>query len=152
MKYLYTLLLFFVTFLISAQNETPTEAINGKYHLLEAERGVSGPTKIKFIEFGENNGTKLLAVAACEKCMPAIYTYKEEDSKRLGVPVFFNSSGLYVFGYDKDSFVIVLVTSMLGDKPWESFAFSNLYTKNAVTAKMIGKDKIEAYAKALSKK
>ena len=151
MKAFYTILLLLVTFFVASQ-DLSSDSVNGKYHLFEPERGVSGPTKTKFIEFGENNGTKLLGVAACEKGMPAVYTYQEEDSKRLGIPVFFNSTGLYVLGYDKESFVIVLVTSKIGDKPWEAFAFSNLYTKNIVTAKMITKTKIEAYAKALSKK
>ncbi len=151
MKYiLYTLFLFIVN-TVCAQQEITPETVNETYHLFMEERGVSGPTKTKFIEFGENNGTKLLAIAACEKCMPAIYTYQENDSKRLGVSVFFNSTGLYVFQYDMDSFVIVMATSKLGDSAWSKFAFSNFYSKTKSKADSITKAEIEAYAIKLSK-
>jgi hypothetical protein len=150
-KYVLHVLLLFVISTAFAQQDVTPETVNGTYHLFMAERGVSGPTKTKLIQFGENNGVKLLAIAACEKCMPAVYTYQEEESKRLGVSVFFNSAGLYVFGYDKDSFVTVLVTSKLGNKSWVNFAFSNFYSKTKSNVDSITKAKIEAYAIKLSK-
>ena len=151
-KYILHTLLLLISSIAFAQQEITPETVNGTYHLFMEERGVSGPTKTKLIQFGENNGTKLLAIAACEKCMPAIYTYQEKDSKRLGVSVFFNSTGLYVFEYDADSFVIVMATSKLGDSPWSKFAFSNLYSKTKSKANSITKTEIEAYAIKLSKK
>lgn len=150
MKYTLNILLLFITSVVFAQQEITPEAINGTYHLFMEERGVSGPTKTKLIQFGENNGTKLLAIAACEKCMPAIYTYQEAESEQIGIPVFFNSTGLYVFGYDTDSFVTVMVTSKLGDKTWANFAFSNFYSKSKSKVETITKSKIEAYAIKLS--
>ena len=150
-KYILHVLFLFIISTAFAQQEIISESVNGTYHLFMAERGVPKPTKTKLIQFGENNGTKLLAVAACEKCMPAVYTYQETESKRLGVPVFFNSTGLYVFKYDKDSFVIVMVTSKLGDNPWTNFTFSNFYSKTKSKADSITKAEIEAYAIKLSK-
>lgn len=153
MKKLPIYFLMLVTCFAVAQYEVPTTAINGEYHLFEVERGINNqPTKTKLFEFGENNGVKLLAVAACEKCMPAIYTYQEEDSKRLGIPVFFNSSGLYALSYDKESFVIVLVKSMIADANWENFAFSNFYSKSNSKVTGMTKEKIANYAVSLSKK
>ncbi len=154
MKFILSLLLLFGASALNAQQNIPTEDMNGTYQLLVAERGAAngGTTKKKLIQFGENNGTKLLAIAACEKCMPAVYTYQEEDSKRLNIPVFFNSSGLYVFGYDEDSLVAVLVTSKLGDGEWAGFSFSNFYSKSETKAKTMTKEKVETYAISLSKK
>lgn len=150
MKQVISLFLMLSVSFLFAQEEVPTEALNGTYHLLFPERDVENKTKR--IQFGENNGTKLLAIAACEKCMPAIYSYQESDSKQLGVPVFFNSTGLYVIAYDKDSFINVLVTNKLGDKEWKQFAFSNFYSKNKAVVNTMTKAKIEAYAVQLSKR
>jgi len=152
MKHISTLLILFIVNVTFAQQNILAETIDGTYYLFKEERGVSGPTKTKLIQFGENNGTKLLAIAACKKCMPVVYTYQEEDTKRLGVPVFFNSAGLYVFKYDVDSFVTVMVTSKLGDKPWSNFRFSNFYSKSKNKVATITKKEIEDYAIKLSKK
>lgn len=154
MKFILSLLLLFGATDLIAQQNISTENMNGVYHLLVAERGAAngGTTNEKLIQFGENNGTKLLAIAACEKCMPAVYTYQEDDSKRLGMPVFFNSSGLYVLEYDEDSLVTVLVTNKLGDGEWTDFSFSNFYSKNEAKVNAMTKEKIEAYAISISKK
>lgn len=153
MKYILIVLLAFNITFVVAQDALPTETINGEYHLLEAERGVNNqPTQTKLFEFGEKNGVKLLGVAACEKCMPAVYTYQEKDSKRLGVPVFFNSTGLYALSYDKDSFVIVMVTSKIENGNWSKFLFSNFYSKDKSKVTGMTKAKAETYAASLSKK
>ncbi len=153
MKHIVLFLLCTVGTSVFAQKGMPTEAINGEYHLLEAERGLKNqPTKNKLFQFGENNGTKLLAIAACEKCMPAVYTFQEEDTKRLGVPVFFNSTGLYALGYDSNSFVIVMVTSKIEGGNWSKFMFSNFYSKSKSKVAGMTKAKAEAYATELSKK
>ncbi|NMH88528.1 hypothetical protein [Flavivirga algicola] len=133
-----------------SQEKLPDQSINGTYHLLFAEQG--SETKTKLFQFGENNGVKLLAIAACEKCIPAIYTYQPEASKKLGVRVFLNNLGLYVIGYDEESFIIVLVKNKLGNGVWNDFSFSNFYSKNKGLVKSMTKEKIKAYAISLSKK
>ena len=60
--------------------------------------------------------------------------------------------GFYVLRYDTNSYVIVLVTSELGKKEWTSFTFSNFYSKDKLKTTTINKEKIAAYAIALSKK
>lgn len=154
MRVLTSLVLLLSINMMLAQKGIPTKAINGTYYLLEAERGAldGGTTKTKLIEFGENNGTKLLAIAACKKCIPAVYTYQPEVSKKLGKAIFFNSSGLYVIQYDDESFINVLVTNRLGDAPWTRFMFSNFYSKNKSTVATMTKEKIEEYARSISKK
>ena len=141
MKQRILVLLLFSINIIAAQQEMPTKSINGTYYLLFSERGV----KTKHIQFGENNGTQLLAIAACEKCMPAVYTYKPKESKELEKPVFYNSIGLYVISYDAESFITV----MLSTNENTNFAFSNFYSKNPATIKTMTKEKIEAYAMGL---
>lgn len=141
------------TTLLFSQHEMPSNKNNGSYSLLEPERGIhSKPTSTKFFEFGENNGINLLAIAACEKCIPAIYTYQETQSKRLGIPVFFNKMGFYVFGYKNNSFIIVLVSSELGKKAWTDFSFINFYSKDKSQINTISKQKITQYVIDLSKK
>lgn len=138
---------------LNAQNKDLTAQFNGKYHLLEAERGTKNkPTKTKVVQFGKNNGTELLAIAACEKCMPAVYTFQKNESKKYGTPIFFNSMGLYVITFDEESFVIVLVDKKIGDGNWSKFAFSNFYSKNKMKVDKMTKQKIEEYAIDISKK
>lgn len=151
--FLISFLLLTSTTLLFCQHEMPSTKNNGSYSLLEPERGINNkPTSTKLFEFGKNNGTNLLAIAACEKCMPALYTYQEAQSKRLGIPVFFNKMGLYVFGYKNNSFVIVLVSSELGKKAWTKFSFINFYSKNKSEVASITKSEIEQYVIELSKK
>jgi hypothetical protein len=136
---------------ISYTQNTRNKDNNGTYHLFEAERGINNkPTNSKIFEFGEHNSVKLLAIAACAKCMPAVYTYQETESNKLDIPVYFNKMGIYILGYDKESFVAVLVTNKLGDGEWNNFSFSNFYSKNKLKIASINKEKISNYAKEIS--
>ena len=92
-----------------SQADKTTTAINGTYYMLESERGLNNqPTKTKLVQLVENNGVQMLAIAACEKCIPAIYTYKAEDSETLDRHTYFNSMGIFVTQYDNESFVAFL--------------------------------------------
>ena len=133
------LIVLFIPSLTFSQDASPTKAINGTYHLLEAERGV----ETKLFEFGEHNGVKLLAIAACEKCMPAVYTYKADESKELGRTVFFNATGLYVFRYDEESFVMIMIDP--NADVWTDFYFSNFYSKNKIKVDSMSKQKLKDF-------
>jgi len=124
-----------------------------KYHLLEAERSpAGGTTKTLLLEEGDNKGTKVLVIKACEeKCTPAVYTYKEDESKKLGIKVFFNSSGIYILEYNESSFISVMSSESFGKAVFEKFIFSNFYSKEASEAKSATKEKVEAYAIKMSK-
>ena len=151
--FLISFLLLTSTDLLFSQHEIPSNKNNGSYYLLEPERGINNkPTNTKLFEFGDNNGTSLLAIAACEKCVPAVYTYQDAQSKRLGIPVFFNKMGFYIFGYKTNSFVIVLVSSELGKKPWSNFSFINFYSKNKSQMATVTKAEIKQYVIDISKK
>ncbi|MEE9363635.1 MAG: hypothetical protein V3U92_13635 [Cellulophaga sp.] len=97
--------------------------------------------KKKLIQLAENNGSKILAIAACAKCIPALYAYEPEESERIGKPVYFNKIGLYVITYDAESFAIV----MLSAKEGEDFSYLNFYSKNQATVKSMTKEKIANY-------
>ncbi len=130
---------------LQVQNVAPNKNIDGAYTALFEERGASGPTKNKVIQLGENNGTQLLAIAACEQCFPAVYSYKKNLSEQFGKAVFYNASGLYVLSYDNDSFVIVMPSLKAG----EDFSYHNFYSKRASKAESMTKDSIEKYATKL---
>ena len=120
------------------QDVAETKNVDGMYHLLFVERDGA---KNKVIQLAENNGSKILAIAACAKCMPALYAYEPEESERIGKPVYFNKIGLYVITYDSESFVIV----MLSAKEGEDFSYLNFYSKNQATVKSMTKEKIANY-------
>lgn len=122
--------------------EAPSQSVNGLYHLFTPEKGASGKTDKMLIELAENNGTKMLAVASCERCYPAIYTYKPELSKQFGKPVFYNSSGIHILKYDNDSFIICMVAISI-DK---DFNYINFYSKSKSKVKTMSTKKMEAYA------
>ncbi|CAM1354371.1 hypothetical protein [Tenacibaculum insulae] len=146
MKTILKLIIILLTpFALFSQNE-PTEAINGKYYLLEAENGIGREqTKEKLFQFGMFGKDKVLAIAACpKKCMPAIYKYKEDESKQLGFPVFYNDYGLFVFTYDKDSFVIVKMSNKK-DAGATDFSFSNFYSKSKAKVATMTKEKIKDF-------
>lgn len=128
-----------------SQSAIPSKAINGTYHLLEAERGV----KTKIFEYGEHNATKLLLIAACKQCIPGTYTYQKDASEELGRAVFYNSSGLYVFQYDDESFVMIML-NVTEDVEWTDFYFSNFYSKNKAKVKAMSKEKIKAFILKIS--
>jgi len=126
-------------------SQNPTETINGMHHLLEGERGIGNkPTKTKLFQYGLLGDAKVLAVAACEKCMPAIYKYKEEYSKEFGVPVFFNDYGLFLITYDTESFVMIMHANKEG-ADWTDFSFSNFYSKNNAKVNAMTQQKIKEY-------
>ncbi|PHR71364.1 MAG: hypothetical protein COA67_06570 [Lutibacter sp.] len=131
--------------LLFSQNEIPTEAINGTYHLLEAERGVGNKqTQTKIFQYGLFGDTKVLAIAACGKCMPAIYTYKEAESKELGIHFFYNDIGLFVITYDNESFVMLKLSNK-ESVDFTDFSFSNFYSKNKTKVDAMTQQKIKEY-------
>lgn len=121
-KVLKYLLVLFAPFLLFSQNEIPTEVINGEYHLLEEERGVGNKqTKTKKFQYGLLGDQKALAIAACNRCMPAIYKYQEVESKELGFSLFYHDIGLFVITYDNESFVMVKPSNKEG-ADWTDFS------------------------------
>ena len=128
--------------LLFSQNEQPTEAINGTYHLMVSERGIGSKlTKEKLFQYGEMGTDKVLAVAACQRCAPALYKYQKEESKAMGVPVFYNAIGLYMITYDNESFVM-MVPANKKSKDWTDFTYSNFYSKSIVKTEAMTKQKI----------
>ncbi|MAX70857.1 MAG: hypothetical protein CMC76_07100 [Flavobacteriaceae bacterium] len=144
MKYIILTILMCFSIVIKAQNSEPSTTFNGKYHLMDAERASRGETtKIKYFEFGEHNGLQLLAVAACEKCMSAVYTYKPEESKEIERLVFFNKVGLIMIQYDKESFVMIMPNP--NSDNWLDFMFSNFYSKSKTKAEQMTQEKIKTF-------
>tara|TARA_B100000809_G_C14939509_1_gene459854 strand:+ start:371 stop:829 length:459 start_codon:yes stop_codon:yes gene_type:complete len=142
LKYIIVL---FTPCLLFAQNENPTEELNGTYHLLDVERaGGNKQTKAKIFEYGKFGDDNVLAVAACAKCMPAIYKYKTEYSNDLKTAVFFNDIGLYLIAYDKESFVMMMPSKKEGAE-WTDFSFSNFYSKSKVKVAAMSQQKIKEY-------
>ena len=139
MKLIIKILLLVFSIQLSSQNTKPTASINGTYHLLEAERGVT----TKLFEFGEHNGTPLLLIASCKQCMPGSYTYQKEASEELGRAVFYNSTGLYIFQYDVESFVMIMIDPKAEN--WTDFYFSNFYSKRKSKATSMNKEKIKEF-------
>lgn len=144
-KLLTYLIVLFTPCLLFSQNENPTEAINGTYHLLEAERaGGNKQTLTKIFQYGKWGEDNVLAVAACKKCMPAIYKYKEVYSKELETAVFYNDIGLFLIAYDKESFVMMMPSRKEGAE-WTDFSFSNFYSKNKAKVAAMSQLKIKEY-------
>ncbi|MDO5979901.1 hypothetical protein [Flavivirga spongiicola] len=122
-----------------AQEESD-KTLDGTYHLLFEERGIT----TKHIQFVEKNDAKMLLIASCEKCFPAMYQYRPEESESIGQSVFY-AMGIFIISYDAESFIAVVPS--LDENT--AFAFSNFYSKNKTTLKMMTKEKIEAYASKL---
>ena len=128
--------------MLFSQYKEPTEAINGKYYLMDAEKGIgSKMTKEKLFQYGEWGQDKVLVVAACERCSPAMYKYKKEDSEAMEVSMFYNAVGLYMFMYDDESFVM-MVPANKNSTDWTDFTYSNFYSKNKEKAAAMTKQKI----------
>jgi len=144
MKYTVKIILLLSAIHLSSQNSNLLKSVDGTYHLLEAERGVT----TKVFEFGEHNNVKLLAIAACKKCMPAVYTYKAEESKELDRLVFYNSTGLYLFQYDEESFVMIMINPKA--EHWTDFYFSNFYSKIKSKVASMSKEKIKKFIAKIS--
>ena len=138
-KYLVVLLMPCMLF---SQSKQPTEAINGKYYLMAAEKGIgSKMTKEKLFQYTKWGNDKILIVAACEKCSPAIYKYNKEYSDDFGVSVFYNGAG-FMISYDDESFVMMVSNRNSNDS---GFTYSNFYSKNKAKADGMTKQKIVAF-------
>ena len=146
LSYLLSLTFLFNSISSHATSLTP-ESVKGIYHLGTPERGQS---KVE-MAYGDMRGTTVIAVAACPRCPPAVYSYLTEESDTLGVPVF-TTSGLYLFQYNTDSFVIVQPDAVLGRKIWSKIGHANIYSKNANTAKATSREQIEEFVVSLSNK
>ncbi|WP_271404900.1 hypothetical protein [Tenacibaculum soleae] len=145
-KYLLVLLM---PCLLYSQSKEPTKAINGKYYLMAAEKGIgSKMTKEKLFQYGVWGKDKVLMVAACNKCSPAMYKYNKDESQAMGVPVFYNIIGLYMITYDDESF-IMMVPANKKSKDWTDFTYSNFYSKNKAKADIMTKQKIVNFIKTL---
>jgi hypothetical protein len=128
--------------MLFSQSKDPTEAINGKYYLMNEERGIgSKMTKEKLFQYTSWGDDNVLVVAACQQCSPALYKYNKEDSDAMGVPVFYNAIGLYMITYDNESF-IMMVPANKKSKDWTDFTYSNFYSKNKEKANAMTKQKI----------
>jgi hypothetical protein len=127
--------------------ELTAESVKGIYHLGTPERGKS---KVN-IGFGTMGNKTVIAVAACKQCPPAVYTFQQEESQTLGTQVF-TTSGLYLFPYDEDSFILVQPDGVLGRKVWKKIGHANIYSKNPNTAKSTSRAMIEEFAINLSSK
>lgn len=145
-KYLLVLLM---PCLLYSQSKEPTKAINGKYYLMAAEKGIgSKMTKEKLFQYGVWGKDKVLMVAACNKCSPAMYKYNNDESQTMGVPFFYNIMGLYMITYDHESF-IMMVPANKKSKDWTDFTYSNFYSKNKAKADIMTKQKIVNFIKTL---
>lgn len=109
--------------------ELNADAVNGLYELAQPERSAAGQTQKLQIEYGEMNGQVFLAAASCANCPAAGYRLLETESKELGRPVFFNSSGIYIIAYDESTFVSVMADAQLGKKIWQKLPYANIYNK-----------------------
>lgn len=126
---------------ISQETNTPS-IVDGAYVSFKPEKSPNGPSTNKVIQLANHNGTTMLAIAACEKCFPAMYTYQADLSNQFGKTVFSNSFGIYVMQYNQNSLVIV-APSLKFD---ENFSFLNFYTTNKAELGKINKAKVEAFA------
>ena len=130
---------------VFAQLPEEMSRFNGIYTVMEIERDGA---RTKVFEFGNVQGKNVLAVAACAQCVPAIYTHQAQDSKDLGVPVYFNNIGLYMINYDDDSFVMVMYGSNANGN-WSDYSFANFYSKNPEKTTKMNKEKIAQYVDSL---
>lgn len=109
--------------------ELSPEVVNGVYTLAQPERSAAGMTDKLNLEYGEFQGSMVLVAASCPRCPPAGYRLLETETKELGRPVFFNSSGLYVFAYDGNTFVTAFPDGKLGKAVWQNLSYANVYSK-----------------------
>ena len=143
--YLSPFVILFTPCLLFAQHENPTEALNGVYHLLEAEKGVGDQqTLTKIFQYGKWGEDNVMAAAACEKCMPIIYKYKKEYSEELKTAVFYSDYALFLIAYDEESFVVMKPSNKEG-AGFTDFSFSNFYSKSQVKVAAMSQQKIKEY-------
>ena len=120
------------------------------YYLMEPSRDGK---KEQLLQIGENNGTKILAMASCAQCMPATYVYNINASKAYGKAVY-GQSGIYVITYDENSYVSVTPKSPavpLGEGKWQTFLYSNFFSESKTKVNNMSKMKTEQWAVNLSK-
>ena len=141
-----SLLILFIWLPVTTAGELTREAVKGTYYLGTPERGKSQVE----IDFGNMGGNVVLAVA-CKGCAPAVYRFLQEESTTIGVATFM-TSGLYVFRYDDDSFIVVQPDGLLGRKIWSKIGHANIYTKDPSKAKSVDRQQIEKFALDLSSK
>lgn len=133
---------------VAPQSAAPLDAAaNGTYHLGTPERGTSQV----LVQAGELNGKKVLAVAACRSCPPAVYSYLQEPSETLGLPIY-SIAGLYVIQQDADTLVIVQPDAELGRQVWGRIGHANLYSRDAARAAAFDRTAVEGWAIALSER
>ena len=131
--------------IIFAQYTTPTEALTGTYYLLESERGIGNKqTNTKVAQYAKWGDDYVMAVAACEKCMPAIYKSKKEYSDELKTAVFYNDYALFLIFYDEESFIIMKPSNKEG-AAFTDFSFSNFYSKSKAKVAAMSQEKIKEY-------
>ncbi len=121
------------------------------YFLMEPSR--DGKNE-QILQLGENNGTKILAMASCAQCMPAVYTYNASASNAASMEVY-GVSGIYVIPYDGNSYIAVAPKSPLvglGEGVWQTFQYSNFFSKDRSKVKNMTKDIVEQWAITLSKR
>lgn len=145
-------LLVFFTLLLASYSAIASQPLSenskGLYYLGTAERGKTQ----KNIGIGDLKGTPVVGVSDCKKgCPMALYQYQEKESQETGKTIYFGA-GLYLIEYDSESLIMVMPNSKLGHKPWTSFKFSNIYSKNSQKAKATSKSEIENFAKQISSK
>ena len=123
---------------------------NQTVHLLEPSRDGK---RQQFLEIGENNGVKLLAMASCKQCMPAVYTHNPEASKASGKTIY-GTSGIYVIPYDENSYISVAPKTpavAIGEGIWETFLYANFFSVDKAKVASMTKNKVEAWAINFSK-
>ncbi|WP_132066070.1 hypothetical protein [Aquimarina spinulae] len=119
-------------------------------HLLEPSRDGK---KQQILQIGENNGVKLLAMASCKQCMPAVYTYNPEASKASGKSIY-GTSGIYVIPYDENSYISVapkIPAVAIGEGIWETFLYANFFSADKAKIASMTKKKVEDWAINFSK-
>ena len=109
--------------------ELSPQSTNGIYQLAQPERSAAGQTQKLQIEYSDTNGQTVLVAASCPRCPPAGYKLLATESKELGRPVFYNSSGIYIIAYDDTTLVSVMADAQLGKKIWTKLAYANVYNK-----------------------
>ncbi|WP_035096985.1 hypothetical protein [Aquimarina megaterium] len=119
-------------------------------YLLEPSRDGK---KQQILQIGENNGVKLLAMASCKQCMPAVYTYNPDASKASGKTIY-GTSGIYVIPYDENSYVSVAPKTpavAIGEGIWETFLYANFFSADKAKIASMNKKKVEDWAIDFSK-
>lgn len=119
-------------------------------HLLEPSRDGK---KQQILQLGENNGVKLLAMASCKQCMPAVYTHNPEASKAYGKTIY-GTSGIYVIPYDNNSYISVAPKTPLvaiGEGVWKTFLYTNFFSEDKNKVAHMTKKKVEDWAIHFSK-